>query len=178
MRIPDLLTDRLLLRRWRDGDATFAFELYSRWEVQRFLGRTPRVMADLREAEALVRRLRRREDRFRAYRVVELAATGEPLGTVMLQPLPASGASEPLRPSGDTEIGWHFHPAHWGRGYATEAAGSLLAAALDDGCPRVLAVTYPDNRASQRVCERIGMTSLGVSDAYYNTAMELFERTA
>jgi len=178
VRIPDLHTDRLLLRRWSPDDAPFAFALYSRWEVQRFLGRAPRVMTDPAEAETLVRRLRRREDAHRAYRVVALADGGEAVGTVMLQPLPASGPAEPLRPSGDTEIGWHFHPAHWGRGYATEAAGALLQAALDGGLPRVLAVTYPDNVASQRVCERIGMRSLGSSDAYYNSMMELFERTA
>ncbi|ERK68535.1 hypothetical protein N136_04568, partial [Leifsonia aquatica ATCC 14665] len=63
-------------------------------------------------------------------------------------------------------------------GYATEAAGALLRAALDGGLARVLAVTYPENVASQRVCERIGMRSLGLSDAYYNSTMELFERTA
>lgn len=177
VRIPDLHTDRLTLRRWRPGDAPFAFDLYSRWEVQRFLGRSPRVMTEPAEAETLVRRLRRREDAHRAYRVVALADGGEAVGTVMLQPLPASGPAEPLRPSGDTEIGWHFHPDHWGRGYATEAAGALLIAALDAGLARVLAVTYPGNAASQRVCEGIGMTGLGPSDAYYNATMELFERT-
>jgi RimJ/RimL family protein N-acetyltransferase len=176
--IPDLHTDRLLLRRWREDDAEFAFDLYARAEVQRFLGRTPRVMESPAEAELLVRRLRRREDRYRAYRVVTLAATGRPLGTVMLQPLPASGPAEPLRPSGDTEIGWHFHPDAWGRGYATEAARALLDAAFETGLPRLLAVTHPGNTASQRVCERLGMRRLGATDAYYNTTMELFERSA
>lgn len=176
--IPDLDTPRLLLRRWREEDTAFAYDLYSRWEVQRYLGRAPRILAGPAEAETLVRRLRRREDRYRAYRVVALADTGEPVGTVMLQPLPASGPAEPLRPTGDTEIGWHFHPDHWGRGYATEAASALLAAALDGGLPRVRAVTYPENSASQRVCERLGMRWLGSTDAYYNATMELFERAA
>lgn len=176
VRIPDLHTPRLLLRRWREEDAAFAFDLYSRAKLQRFLGRSPRVMTGPAEAEALVRRLRRREDRYRAYRVVSLAETREPVGTVMLQPLPASGPAEPLRPSGDTEIGWHFHPDHWGRGYATEAAEALLSAALASGLPRVLAVAYPENTASRRVCERLGMRPLGPTDAYYNATLELFER--
>ncbi|MFF2054014.1 GNAT family N-acetyltransferase [Leifsonia sp. NPDC058194] len=178
MRIPDLSTDRLVLRRWQPDDAPFAFDLYSRWEVQRFLGRPPRVLSEPAEAEMLVRRLRRREDAHRAYRVVALAGTGDAVGTVMLQPLPASGPSEPLRPSGDTEIGWHFHPDRWGRGYATEAAAALLLAAFGTGLTRVLAVTAPENTASQRVCERIGMRSVGLTDAYYNVTTELFERTA
>lgn len=176
VRLPDLTTDRLRLRPWREDDVAFAFALYSRWEVQRFLGRAPRVMSDPAEAERLVRRLRRREDAYRAYRVVELVATGAAVGTVMLQPLAASGPSEPLRPSGDTEIGWHFHPDHWGHGYATEASAALLEAALAAGRPRVLAVTAPGNTASQRLCMRIGMTPLGPTDAYYNTTMELFQR--
>ena len=78
-----------------------------------------------------------------------------------------------MYPSGDTEIGWHFHPDHWGHGYAAEAAGALLDAALVE-LPRVVAVTYPENAASQRVCERIGMRRLGPTDAYYNVRMELF----
>lgn len=175
MRIPTTLTtDRLLLRPWREDDAGFAFDLYSRWEVARFLGRTPAIMTEQAEAERRIARLRALEDDLRAFRVVELAGT--PVGTVMLQPIPASGP-EPLRPSGDTEIGWHFHPDHWGHGYAAEASRALLVAALAD-LPRVVAVTYPDNAASQRVCERIGMRRLGPSDAYYNVRMELFEALA
>ncbi|MBN9629616.1 MAG: GNAT family N-acetyltransferase [Actinobacteria bacterium] len=158
MHVPtELRTERLVLRPWRDDDDAFAFDLYSRWEVARFLGRTPAVMADLADAVRRVARLRALEDDLRAFRVVE-SASGEPVGTVMLQPIPASGP-EPLRPSGDTEIGWHFHPDHRGHGYATEAAGALREAALVD-LPRVVAFTYPDNTASQRVCKRIGMRRL------------------
>lgn len=171
-----LTTDRLVLRPWRHDDAAFAFDLYSRWEVARFLGRTPAVMTEPAEAERRIARLRALEDDLRVFRVVELA-DGTPVGTVMLQPIPASGPAEPLRPSGDTEIGWHFHPDHWGHGYAAESARALLVAALAD-LPRVVAVTYPDNAASQRVCERIGMRRLGPSDAYYNVRMELFEALA
>lgn len=173
MHIPtELATDRLVLRAWRDDDAAFAFDLYSRWEVARFLGRAPAVMTDPADAARRVARLRALEDDLRAFRVVSLASSDEPVGTVMLQPIPASGP-EPLRPSGDTEIGWHFHPDHWGHGYASEAAGALLDAALIE-LPRVVAVTYPENTASQRVCERIGMRRLGPTDAYYNVRMELF----
>jgi RimJ/RimL family protein N-acetyltransferase len=167
----ELATDRLSLRPWREDDADFAFDLYSRWDVVRFLGRTPAVLTERAEAVRRIARLRALEDDVRAFRLVELA-DGTPVGTVMLQPIPASGP-EPLRPSGDTEIGWHFHPDHWGHGYAAEAAGALLAAALVD-LPRVIAVTYPENAASQRVCERIGMRRLGPTDAYYNVRMELF----
>ena len=179
MRIPTTLaSDRLLLRPWRTDDSAFAFDLYSRPEVARYLGRTPKPMEEEAEASRLIARMIGLEDDWRAYRVVELASTGEPVGTVLVQPIPASGPTEPLAPSGDVEIGWHFHPDHWGHGYASEAAGALAGAVLAGGLERLVAVTYPENTRSQRVCERIGMRRLGQTDAYYNVTMELFELTA
>lgn len=132
-------------------------------------------MSDPAAAVALVERLGAFEDPVHGYWVVTLRALRRPLGTVLLKPIPASGTTEPLQPSGDTEIGWHFHPDSWGHGYATEAASAVLRHACDFGLPRVVAVTHPDNRASQRVCERIGMRSLGRTSRYYNAECELFE---
>jgi len=80
----------------------------------------------------------------------------------------------PLQPSGDTEIGWHFHPDYWGSGYASEAASAVLAHAWASGLERVVAVTNPENTASQAVCLRIGMRHDGQTDRYYNATCELF----
>lgn len=41
-----LETRRLLLRPSTDDDAGFVLDLYSRWEVQRFLGLQPKLMKD------------------------------------------------------------------------------------------------------------------------------------
>jgi ribosomal-protein-alanine N-acetyltransferase len=56
------------------------------------------------------------------------------------------------------EVAWRFHPAHWGHGYATEAA----AAALDfgfgaGGLEEIVAITTTLNLRSQAVMQRIGM---------------------
>ena len=56
------------------------------------------------------------------------------------------------------EIAWRLASAHWSRGYAPEAA----RACLDFGfrhleLPEILAWTSRDNRASQRVMEKLGM---------------------
>lgn len=100
------------------------------------------------------------------------------MGNLLLKSIPASGPSLPLQPSGDTEIGWHFHPDHWGHGFATEAAAAALNFAFASGLRRVVAVTAPANAASQKVCIRIGMRHLGRTPRYYNSLCELFEATA
>lgn len=51
-----------------------------------------------------------------------------------------------------------FHPAHQGKGYATEAVGALLAYALDAlRLHRVYGDCDPRNHASARVMEKLGM---------------------
>jgi len=60
---------------------------------------------------------------------------------------------------GETEVLWSLHPESWGHGFATEAA----RAALDFGfrtldMKLIFAVTRPDNRASQAVMTRLGLT--------------------
>ena len=172
---PALTTERLLLRPWADHDVDFVLDTYSRWDVKQYLGDRPRVMADRDEAVAAIARWQAASGPVLGLWAVELVATGAVLGNLLLKDTPASGPTEPLAPSGDIEIGWHFHPDAWGHGYATEAAGAVLTHAFDSGIARVIAVTYPDNAASQRVCTRIGLRHIGQTDRYYNSTFELFE---
>ena len=52
-----------------------------------------------------------------------------------------------------------------GQGIATEAAGALVAHALGPlALPRVVAVTYPENLASQRVLDKLGFERHGIRD--------------
>jgi RimJ/RimL family protein N-acetyltransferase len=196
--VKSLETERLILRQWEPGDADFVLDLYSRWEVQRFIGNHPQVMRKRAEAEERIHTWRNIHQQPMAHHshaiwavqlkspaqlrnpIQENAATqtatpAPVVGTLLLKSIPASGGTLPLQPSGDTEIGWHFHPDHWGNGYATEAAGTALEYALGSGLDKVVAVTAPANTASQKVCLRIGMTHCGQTDRYYNSTCELFE---
>jgi len=182
---PDVLTTgRLTLRPWRDDDAEVMLDLYSRLEVQRYIGAVPTLMQTREEALARIARWHDLARPPHGIWAVELTGTGLPIGTLLLKTIPASRPADaprvsaaPAEPSGDTEIGWHFHPDHWGNGYAAEAAGVVLAHAFASGLHRVVAVTNPANLASQRACTRIGMTHLGRSAAYYDLDCELFEIT-
>lgn len=56
------------------------------------------------------------------------------------------------------ELGWMFHPAHSGHGYATEAAQAMLGLAFEElGLHRVVARVDARNEPSLRLCERLGM---------------------
>ena len=62
----------------------------------------------------------------------------------------------------DVDVGFAFLPEAWGRGYARESAAAVLDHARDVlGLRRVLAITDPENAASIRVLERVGMRREG-----------------
>lgn len=172
-----LETDRLLLERWTtaDPDVDFLFDLYRREEVQRYIGRTPTLMQDRSEALERATRLASFEHPVHGLWAITERMDRQRLGVLLLKDLPASGPDEPLRPSGETEIGWHLHPVAWGHGYAAEAAARVLAHAFAQGLSRVLAVIQPANVASQKVAMRIGMRHVGRTDRYYNNSCELYE---
>jgi RimJ/RimL family protein N-acetyltransferase len=58
----------------------------------------------------------------------------------------------------EVELGYYLGRAAWGKGYATEAARACLRFGfVDRDLPRIVAVARPDNHASRRVLEKIGM---------------------
>jgi RimJ/RimL family protein N-acetyltransferase len=70
----------------------------------------------------------------------------------------------------EIEIAWRFAPAHWGRGYATEAARGVF----DDAYARttldeIIAITLPENERSQRVATKLGMIERGAETWYGKT---------
>jgi len=59
----------------------------------------------------------------------------------------------------ELEVGYHVRTALQGRGYATEAAAACRDFARDAlGATKLVAIIHPDNAASARVAEKIGMS--------------------
>jgi RimJ/RimL family protein N-acetyltransferase len=55
------------------------------------------------------------------------------------------------------ELGWALIRAHWGHGYATEAAAAIRNWAYEfRGIDRLVSLISPDNIRSQRVAQRLG----------------------
>lgn len=77
----------------------------------------------------------------------------------------------------EMEIAWIFGRQYWGQGYATEAARACLAYGLEErGIDRILAIIFPENAASIRVAEKLGMVCDGVGH-YYDHEMLRYVNT-
>lgn len=64
-----------------------------------------------------------------------------------------------LEDTNEIEIKYLLRRSHWGRGIATEAAGPCIDYAYREVHLRtIIGLTHPDNIASQRVLEKIGLT--------------------
>jgi RimJ/RimL family protein N-acetyltransferase len=165
-------TARLDMTQWTPdpSDVDRLFDTYSRWEVARWLGATPKALSTRDEAAAVVDRWAGRCVGYQGVWAVRVRDTGVVAGTVLLVPLPGA--------AGQVEVGWHFHPDSWGHGYATEAARGALARGFAHGLAEIFAVVRPGNDRSMAVCRRLGMTPLGRTDRWYDTDLEAFRIAA
>jgi RimJ/RimL family protein N-acetyltransferase len=76
--------------------------------------------------------------------------------------------------SPDIEVGYRLVPQAWGQGFATEGARALVDYGFDDlDLDRIIGVTHPGNRASQRVLMKAGMVDIGWG-RYYDRRLRLF----
>ncbi len=142
-----LETPRLALRELALADAGFILRLVNEPAWRRFIG-DPGVRS-LDGARAYVERVRGSYARhgFGLWRV-ELKDGGTPVGLAGLLKREALD---------DVDVGFAFLEEHRGRGYATEAAGAVLAHGRRAfGLERVVAVASPGNAASIRVLEKLG----------------------
>jgi len=62
----------------------------------------------------------------------------------------------------NVEVGWLLDRAVWGRGLATEGALASLRYGFQDlRLERIISIAHPDNRASRRVMEKVGLVFSG-----------------
>lgn len=148
---------RLMLRPWRDEDlAPFAALNADPRVMQHFPGTLDRLASDALAADIQA----------------DLSANGFGLWAVEVPGVAPFigfvGVTEPdfeapLRPT--VEIGWRLAFAHWGEGYATEAARAVVAHAFGPlGMDELVSFTVPANRRSRAVMERLGMTHAPADD--------------
>jgi RimJ/RimL family protein N-acetyltransferase len=146
-----VVTERLLLRPFEPDDLDALVAIHGDPGVVRYLYWDVRDRDELRGvlAEKQLRvELTKEGDVLNLAAV--LAESGELVGDVTL-----FWHSEQHRQG---EVGYIMHPAHGGRGYATEATRALLRIGFDElGLHRITGRLDGRNRASARVLERVGM---------------------
>jgi len=152
---PCIATARLRLRQWRDADREPFAALNADPVVMQFFPAAPSREASDRSIDTWQAEI---EQRGWSNWAVEIVRTGEFIGFVGLS-VPRR-AELPFMPC--VEIGWRLARAHWGHGYATEAARAVL----DFGFERleldpIVSFTSLVNRPSRAVMERIGMVDSG-----------------
>lgn len=143
-----LETERLLVRPWTVADRPEFAALTSDVEVLRYIN------GGIVYGDAEIDEFYERQNR-------QLKQLGVCMGAVIEKSSGAviglSGVQQ-LGDRDDLEIGWVFARDAWGKGYATEAGGAAAAYVLETlQRPRVVAIINPDNAASKRVAERLGM---------------------
>ncbi len=146
METPELQTDRLVLRMFRESDTDAYAEMVADPEVMRFLGGKPMSRQEAWRNMAMV--IGHWHLRGYGFWAVEEKEGGELAGRVGC-----------WRPEGwpGLEVGWTLRRRFWGRGYATEAARASLDYAFTKlGQTRVISLIAPENVNSIRVAERLG----------------------
>lgn len=159
---PELRTERLLLRGWRDGDLEPFAALNADPAVMEFMpGLLERMACD-----AMAGRIR---DHFAEHGfglwAVEVPGAAPFIGFVGLS-VPRFEAD--FMPC--VEVGWRLAHAHWGQGYATEAARAAMAFGFEESrLDEIVSFTAVINRRSQAVMERLGMAHDPAEDFVHPT---------
>ncbi|MCZ4499070.1 MAG: hypothetical protein JWQ74_1623 [Marmoricola sp.] len=150
MTTPELTTERLLLRQWRDDDVLPLARINTDPQVMEFF---PAPLTAEQTAEMVGRQQALLEAGLPALFATEIRETGEFIGFIGLS-VPRFQA--PFTPC--VEIGWRLARAHWGQGYATEGAHVVLDHAFAElGLEEVVSFTSIANLRSRALMVRLGM---------------------
>ena len=146
-----ILTERLILRPFRDDDLEAMVAIYGREDVNRYLDWGPRSRDDVREWLGRFKRLTDITPRGDALRLAALLKVSDSL-------IGDFSVWRTSREHLQGEIGFVVHPDHQGKGYAVEAATVMLRMGFERlGFHRIAGQCDPRNAASASLMERLGM---------------------
>ena len=155
---PVLRTGRLELRPLDESDLPWYAALRAGAGV-------PWRAAALRHGEALAHWARHGFGKFAVF------LDGEPAGVITL-----NHAGERLGgiAADEIDLGWYVLPHLWGRGIAPEAAAAAVAWARERGIAPLVAYLRPQNAASRRVAEKLGLVRDTDGRAKNGDAVEIY----
>lgn len=149
-------TQRLRLRQWRRADYEPLADLNADPKVMEYF---PSIQ-DRKSSEIAVEKWQAEiAERGWGLWAVERRDTAEFIGFVGLH---VPSGPLPFMPC--VEIGWRLATAHWGKGFASEAAAGALQVGFERlQIPEIVSFTTVLNRKSRAVMTRIGMRDTGVT---------------
>jgi [ribosomal protein S5]-alanine N-acetyltransferase len=149
--LPELRTDRLVLRALSAQDADDLYLVYSHPDAMRFWGFPHRDVAETRT------------------HIEEGLASPGRVWVLQLRTAPRVIGQIDLFVAGAVPgMGYILHPDFWHQGYMTEAMRAALDYAFDElGLSRVELWIASDNRASRRLAMRLGFTRRGALQQKY-----------
>lgn len=147
-----LETERLLLREFDEDDAEAFYPLVSNPDVLRFTLDPGGGVSSVEQALEMLRSRSMADYRkhgFGRLAVVEKAS----------RQLIGFAGLKHLEERGEVDLGYRLLPSHWGRGFATESGRAILQDGFTRlGLSRIIATVFPENVASVRVLEKLGLT--------------------
>ena len=150
----EIETDRLSIREFDPSDAALVWRYTSEQEGIFFEEGRAENQADVVRWIEEVLTLARQLERLRHQLAVHLRDGDELIGTARVH----NDIPHDLQGS----VGYALWRGYWGNGFATEAATAVLDLGFDTlGLHRIEATIEPDNRASIRVAEKLGMRLAG-----------------
>lgn len=149
-----LRTERLLLREFCEGDWEAVWAYQNNPLYLRYYEWTDRTQEDVRDFVQMFLNQQQALPRFKFQLAVVLPETGQLIGNCGVR-LPEPNALV-------ADIGYELDPSFWGRGYATEAAQTMVDFGFSQlGLQRITAVCLAENGGSARVLAKVGMQQEG-----------------
>ena len=150
IRVPS--SERLRFRRWREDDLPLARLLWDDRDV------TARIGAVDAAARLELERTHDREHGVQYWPMFERASDADTESAFV-----GCAGLKPRDPERHVfELGFHLRPAHWGKGFATEAARAVVRFAFAEaGARELFAGHHPENAASRGVLLKIGFRYTG-----------------
>ncbi len=150
--IPNIETDRLIMRILTGDDIPFIFQIFSLEETNRYVSNPP--VKNMNEAREIYEKYCKPKPHLFRIGMV-LKESGNLIGTLGLYSIDMEKRSATL--------GFDLLPDYWGHGYMTEACFALLDYAFEEmELNRIQASAEPENIRSVRVMERLGFTREGI----------------
>ena len=149
-------TKRIVLRKFEMDDYRAVYEFNSNVKVQKYTG--DEIVKSEERAKDLISNVSLKD--YEKYGYGRWAAVYKPeqkiIGFAGLKFLPEIG---------ETDIGFRFLPQYWGMGLATEVSRAIINYGFEQlNLDRIIGIAMPENLASCKVLEKIGMSLFRIGD--------------